>query len=100
MVKRYVPDAGDLIWIDFDPVAGHEQGGHHLLLSLVLSPTITRLACCSVCHALRKSRATPLKSRYLVAKKAWRCRIRLHVLTGGTGKCSRRTRLTVQNLQK
>lgn len=28
MVSRFVPDSGDLIWIDFDLVAGHEQGGH------------------------------------------------------------------------
>ena len=25
MVARYVPRAGDLIWLDFDPQAGHEQ---------------------------------------------------------------------------
>ena len=24
----YVPAQGDLIWFDFDPQAGHEQGGH------------------------------------------------------------------------
>ncbi|WP_241576744.1 endoribonuclease MazF [Rosenbergiella collisarenosi] len=36
MVSRYVPDAGHLIWIDFDPVAGHEQGGHRP--AVVLSP--------------------------------------------------------------
>ena len=36
MVSRYVPDAGDLIWVDFDPVAGHEQGGHRP--AVVLSP--------------------------------------------------------------
>lgn len=36
MVKRYVPDAGDVIWIDLDPVAGHEQGGHRP--AVVLSP--------------------------------------------------------------
>nr|CDS57978.1 hypothetical protein SYMBAF_50054 [Serratia symbiotica] len=28
MVYRFVPDTGDLIWIDHGPVAGHEQGGH------------------------------------------------------------------------
>ncbi|MCX9038807.1 endoribonuclease MazF [Citrobacter portucalensis] len=28
MVKRYIPAAGDLIWLDFDPQAGHEQAGH------------------------------------------------------------------------
>lgn len=36
MVSRFVPGAGDLIWIDFDPVAGHEQGGHRP--AVVLSP--------------------------------------------------------------
>ena len=25
MVRRYVPGAGDIIWIDFDPQAGREQ---------------------------------------------------------------------------
>ncbi|MFC0181018.1 endoribonuclease MazF [Thorsellia kenyensis] len=36
MVSRYVPDSGDLIWLDFDPVEGHEQGGHRP--AVVLSP--------------------------------------------------------------
>jgi mRNA interferase MazF len=36
MVSRFVPDSGDLIWIDFDPVAGHEQGGNRP--AVVLSP--------------------------------------------------------------
>lgn len=26
MVASYVPDAGDLVWLDFDPQAGREQG--------------------------------------------------------------------------
>src|SRR5215471_665273 len=26
MVKRYVPEAGDIAWLDFDPQAGREQG--------------------------------------------------------------------------
>src|SRR5579862_5489560 len=25
MVKRYVPEAGDIVWLDFDPQSGHEQ---------------------------------------------------------------------------
>ncbi|WP_323838942.1 endoribonuclease MazF [Photorhabdus africana] len=36
MVSRFVPDCGDLIWLDFDPVEGHEQGGHRP--AVVLSP--------------------------------------------------------------
>lgn len=34
----YIPDRGDIIWIDFDPQAGHEQAGHRP--ALVLSPAI------------------------------------------------------------
>jgi len=26
MVRHYVPDAGDIAWLDFDPKAGREQG--------------------------------------------------------------------------
>ncbi len=38
MVKaRHVPDAGDLVWIDFDPHAGREQAGRRP--ALVLSPS-------------------------------------------------------------
>lgn len=36
MAANYVPDRGHIVWLDFDPVAGHEQGGHRP--ALVLSP--------------------------------------------------------------
>ncbi|WP_139545907.1 endoribonuclease MazF [Escherichia coli] len=36
--KNYIPDAGDIVWINFDPQAGHEQAGHRP--ALVLSPAI------------------------------------------------------------
>ena len=32
----YLPDAGDVIWLEFDPQAGHEQAGRRP--ALVLSP--------------------------------------------------------------
>ncbi|HTY49883.1 MAG TPA: endoribonuclease MazF [Steroidobacteraceae bacterium] len=35
-MPRYVPEAGDVVWLDFDPQAGHEQRGHRP--ALVLSP--------------------------------------------------------------
>ncbi|MEW6390101.1 MAG: endoribonuclease MazF [Pseudomonadota bacterium] len=37
MSARYVPDAGDIVWLQFDPQAGHEQAGHRP--ALVLSPS-------------------------------------------------------------
>lgn len=37
MAKRnYVPDTGDIVWLEFDPQAGHEQSGHRP--ALVISP--------------------------------------------------------------
>jgi len=33
---RYVPEAGDIVWLQFNPQAGHEQAGHRP--ALVLSP--------------------------------------------------------------
>jgi len=35
-MERYVPDAGDIVWLSFDPQAGREQAGHRP--ALVLSP--------------------------------------------------------------
>jgi mRNA interferase MazF len=35
-VKAYVPERGDIVWLDFEPQAGHEQAGHRP--ALVLSP--------------------------------------------------------------
>ena len=35
-MAAYVPDAGDIVWLQFDPQAGHEQAGHRP--ALVLSP--------------------------------------------------------------
>ena len=32
----YVPDAGDVVWLEFDPQVGHEQAGRRP--ALVLSP--------------------------------------------------------------
>lgn len=34
MKGDYVPDVGDVVWIDFDPQAGREQAGHRPALVL------------------------------------------------------------------
>ena len=36
MPRQYVPDAGDIVWLNFTPHAGREQAGHRP--ALVLSP--------------------------------------------------------------
>ena len=49
MVRSYVPDAGDIVWISFDPQTGHEQAGHRP--AVVLSPAVynaktSLMVCC------------------------------------------------------
>lgn len=36
MAGSYIPQAGDIVWLNFTPQAGHEQAGHRP--ALVLSP--------------------------------------------------------------
>ena len=49
MSKEYIPDAGDIVWLEFDPQAGREQSGHRP--ALVLSPAaynskVSLAVCC------------------------------------------------------
>lgn len=50
-LSNYVPEAGDLVWLEFDPQAGHEQAGHRP--ALVISPAAYNaksglMLCCPV----------------------------------------------------
>lgn len=36
MVKSFVPECGDIVWLQFNPQAGHEQAGRRP--ALILSP--------------------------------------------------------------
>lgn len=42
MVARYVPRAGDLIWLDFDPQAGREQAKRRPALVIFWMQPTTR----------------------------------------------------------
>jgi mRNA interferase MazF len=37
VARGYVPDASDVVWLQFDPQAGHEQAGHRP--AVVISPS-------------------------------------------------------------
>ena len=50
-MASYVPSRGDLVWLQFNPQAGHEQAGHRP--ALVISPTsynrrVGLAVCCPV----------------------------------------------------
>ena len=63
MVARYVPERGDVVWLNFTPQAGHEQAGHRP--ALVLSPSSyngkTGLMLC--CPITSREKGYPFEAR-------------------------------------
>lgn len=61
MKQPYIPDVGDVVWLDFDPQAGREQAGHRP--ALVLSPLrynqLTGLMLC--CPMTSRMKGYPLE---------------------------------------
>ncbi len=56
MVRRFIPDAGDVVWLNFTPEAGHEQAGRRP--ALVLSPAAYNdktdlMICCPMTTQIR-----------------------------------------------
>ena len=56
MVKHYVPDRGDVVWLNFTPQAGHEQAGHRP--ALVISPAAYNgktglMLCCPITNQVK-----------------------------------------------
>ncbi len=56
MVKNYVPDAGEIVWLHFSPQAGREQAGHRP--ALVLTPAnynakTGRIVCCPLTSQIK-----------------------------------------------
>jgi len=61
MVAAYIPDNGDIIWLNFDPQAGHEQAGHRP--AVVLSPKAynSRTGLCLVVPVTNQSKGYPFE---------------------------------------
>jgi mRNA interferase MazF len=60
-MSGYVPDGGDLIWLTFDPQAGHEQAGRRP--ALVLSPKVYnhRSGLALVCPVTNQAKGYPFE---------------------------------------
>lgn len=58
---RYVPERGDLVWLTFDPKAGHEQAGRRP--ALVLSPAAynRRAKLALVCPITNQAKGYPFE---------------------------------------
>ncbi len=56
MMARFTPDSGEIIWIEFNPQAGREQGGRRpaLVISEAAYNARTGLAvCCPITRTIR-----------------------------------------------
>jgi mRNA interferase MazF len=61
VTRRYVPDAGDLVWLTFDPQAGHEQSGRRPALVLSPKPYNGRASLAIVCPVTTQSKGYPFE---------------------------------------
>ena len=59
-MAAYVPDAGDIVWLQFSPQAGHEQAGHRP--AVVLSPaSYNRIGLMLCCPMTTKRKGYPFE---------------------------------------
>ncbi len=61
VIRAYVPDAGDLVWLTFDPQRGREQAGRRP--ALVLSPAVynARTSLALVCPVTSRIKGYPFE---------------------------------------
>lgn len=61
--KRYVPAQGDVVWIRFQPQAGHEQSGHRPALVLSPSDYNRRVGLAVMCPVTNQVKGYPFEVR-------------------------------------
>jgi len=61
MVEAYIPNSGDIVWLNFDPQAGREQAGHRP--AIVLSPKAynSRTGLCLVVPVTNQAKGYPFE---------------------------------------
>ncbi len=62
----YVPEAGDVVWLEFDPQAGHQQAGHQQAgrrpaVVLSLSSDVGRTGLAVVCPVTTRIKGHPIE---------------------------------------
>lgn len=68
-IRDYIPGRGDIVWLNFDPQAGHEQGGRRP--ALVISPQIynEKVGLALMCPITSKIKGYPFEVPLLVSMK-------------------------------
>jgi mRNA interferase MazF len=60
-MPAFVPDAGDLIWLTFDPQAGHEQAGRRPALVVSPKPYNQKAGLALVCPVTSQIKGYPFE---------------------------------------
>ena len=61
MSSRYVPERGDILWLTFDPQAGHEQAGRRPALVLSAAAYNRRASLAIVCPITSQPKGYPFE---------------------------------------
>ena len=69
MSKPWVPDAGDLVWIDLDPQAGHEQAGRRPGLVLSAAAYNGSASLALLCPITKQAKGYPFEVPLSVGTK-------------------------------
>ncbi len=59
--SRYVPERGDILWLTFDPRAGHEQAGRRPAVVLSPAPYNRRASLALVCPITNQAKGYPFE---------------------------------------
>ena len=70
MVRKYIPSAGDIVWVDFSPTHEHEQSGRRPAIIVSERAYIAASRFCIVCpitsRAKGYSNEVPIKAKDIV----------------------------------
>ncbi len=58
---NYIPDRGDLVWIDFNPQAGHEQAGRRPAVVISPKPYNKKVGLAILCPVTSKIKGYPFE---------------------------------------
>lgn len=72
MVNPYVPDQGDLVWLDFSPQSGHEQRGRRPAIVLSKKVYNGRIGLALFCPITSKEKGYPFEVK-VMGKKIQGC---------------------------
>lgn len=61
MNDKWVPDAGDIVYVDFDPKMGHEQGGNRPAVVLTPQSANKVLGMCTVLPVTLQEKGYPFE---------------------------------------